>query len=139
MGAVKVLKGLSRIPRSKLSTKVQDIINRYVDVILENQIYRYLKNPDGTRKEKAGWKRFGFPIFYQSDVLEVLDILTELGVKDKRMQESIDLVVSNRGEDGRWLLKNTFNGKMFCDIEEKGKASKWITLRALRVLKRFYS
>jgi len=107
--------------------------------MLDNQIYKYLKNPDGNRKEKAGWKRFGFPVFYQSDVLEVLDILTELGVKDKRMQESVDLVVSNRDSGGRWLLKNTFNGKMLCDIEEKGKDSKWITLRALRVLKRFYS
>jgi hypothetical protein len=139
MGAVKVLKGLSRIPTNNLSKKVQDIIGRYVEVILENQIYKYLKNLDDTRKEKAGWKRFGFPIFYQSDVLEVLDILTELGVRDERMQESVDFVVSNRGKDGRWVLKNTFNGKMFCDIEEKGKASKWITLRALRVLKRFYS
>ncbi|UCH03466.1 MAG: nitrogen fixation protein NifH [Candidatus Thorarchaeota archaeon] len=139
MGAVKVLKGLSRIPKSKLSSKVQDIINRYVEAILENEIYKYLKNPDGTRKEKAGWKRFGFPIFYQSDVLEVLDILTELGVKDERMQESIDFVLANRGKDGKWLLRNTFNGKMLCDIEEKGKASKWITLRALRGLKRFYS
>ena len=139
MGAVKVLKGFSRIPRRKLSSEVQNIINRYVEVILDNQIYKYLKNPDGNRKEKAGWKRFGFPVFYQSDVLEVLDILTELGVKDKRMQESVDLVVSNRDSGGRWLLKNTFNGKMLCDIEEKGKDSKWITLRALRVLKRFYS
>ncbi|MFX0045950.1 MAG: nitrogen fixation protein NifH [Candidatus Hermodarchaeota archaeon] len=139
MGAVKVLKGLSRIPTRKLSNKVQDIMDRYVEVILENQIYKYLRNPDGTRKEKAGWKRFGFPIFYQSDVLEVLDILTELGVKDERMQESIDFVVSNRGKGGRWLLKNTFNGKMVCDIEEKGRTSKWITLRALRVLKRFHS
>ena len=139
MGAVKVLKGFSRIPRRKLSSEAQNIINRYVEVILDNQIYKYLKNPDGNRKEKAGWKRFGFPVFYQSDVLEVLDILTELGVKDKRMQESVDLVVSNRDSGGRWLLKNTFNGKMLCDIEEKGKDSKWITLRALRVLKRFYS
>ncbi|MHA2378403.1 MAG: nitrogen fixation protein NifH [Candidatus Thorarchaeota archaeon] len=139
MGAVKVLKGFSRIPTRNLSKEVQDIIGRYVEVILENQVYKYLRNPDGSRKEKAGWKRFGFPIFYQSDLLEVLDILTELGVKDERMQESIDFVVSNRGNDGRWLLKNTFNGKMLCDIEEKAKVSKWITLRALRVLKRFYS
>ncbi|MFW9805616.1 MAG: nitrogen fixation protein NifH, partial [Candidatus Thorarchaeota archaeon] len=78
-------------------------------------------------------------IFYQSDVLEVLDILTELGVKDERMQESIDLVISNRGEDGRWLLKNTFNGKMLCEIDSKNKPSKWITLRAYRVLKRYLS
>ncbi|MHA2322981.1 MAG: nitrogen fixation protein NifH, partial [Candidatus Thorarchaeota archaeon] len=72
------------------------------------------------------------------DVLEVLDILTELGVKDDRMHDSIDLVISSQ-QNGRWLLKNTYNGKMFCEIDEKNKPSKWITLRATRVLRRFHS
>ncbi|MFW9886820.1 MAG: nitrogen fixation protein NifH, partial [Candidatus Thorarchaeota archaeon] len=119
------------------SKEIREIIDDEVEVILENQIFKYLKNPDGSRKEKAGWKRFGFPLFYQSDVLEVLDALTALGVKDNRMQEAIDLVIANRGKDGKWLLKNSYNGKMLCDIEVKGKPSKWITLRALRILSRF--
>jgi len=32
-------------------------------------------------------------------------------------------------------LANTFNGKIWVDIEEKKKLSKWITLKAARVLK----
>jgi hypothetical protein len=139
MGAVKMLKGLVQIPIEKRPSSLQKIFDREVEVILENEVYRYLRNPDGTRKEKAGWKRFGFPLFYQSDVLEVLDVLTKLGVKDERMQDSIDLILSHRGDDGKWLLKNTYNGKMFCEIDEKNKVSKWITLRALRVLRRYYS
>jgi hypothetical protein len=31
----------------------------------------------------------------------------------------------------------TYNGKTWVNVEEKGKASKWVTLRALRVIKRF--
>jgi hypothetical protein len=54
------------------------------------------------------------------------------------MGPTIELVKAAQGDDGRWLLKHTFNGKMWIDIEEKHKPSKWITLRALRVLKRFY-
>ena len=138
MGGVKMLRALARIPKSQRSADLDRIINQEVEIILENGIYRYLRNPDGSRKDKAGWKRFGFPLFYQSDVLEVLDILTELGVKDERMQDSIDLVVGSQKE-GRWLLKNTYNGKMLCEIDEKHKPSKWITLRALRVLRRYYS
>ena len=107
-----------------------------METILENGIYQYLRNPDGTRKDKAGWKRFGFPLFYQSDVLEVLDILTRLGVRDDRIQTAVDLVLGAQQPDGRWLLENTFNGKMWVDIEEKGRVSKWITLRALRILRR---
>ena len=138
MGSTKVLKAFSYIPEERRSPEIKAIIGREVENILENQVYRYLRNPDGSRKEKAGWKRFGFPIYYQSDVLEVLDTLTRLGVQDERMEPSIELVKAAQGDDGRWLLKHTFNGKMWIDIEEKHKPSKWITLRALRVLKRFY-
>ncbi len=106
--------------------------------ILENQVFRYLKDADGSRKDKAGWKRFGFPLFYQSDALEVLDTLTRLGVRDERMLDAVDLVQGARGPEGRWRLKHTFNGKMWVDIEVKGEPSKWITLRALRVLRRFH-
>ena len=133
-----MLRGLASIPEDSRSNPIMTIIDREIEVILENGIYKYLKNPDGSRKEKAGWKRFGFPLFYQSDVLETLDVLTSLGVKDSRMQEAIDLVSSLRDKDGRWTLKNTYNGKMHCEIDEKGQPSKWITLRALRVLRRFY-
>ena len=139
MGGVKVLKALAAIPENQRSSDIERIIKQEVGLILDNGIFKYLKNPDGSRKEKTGWKRFGFPLFYQSDVLEVLDILTALRVKDERMQESIDLVLSKRNAHGTWDLKDTFNGKMFCEIDEKSKPSKWITLRAARVLSRYFS
>jgi hypothetical protein len=136
MGAAKMLRALSIIPQQERSKEIRSIIGREVENILENGVYRYLRNPDGTRKDKAGWKRFGFPLFYQSDALEVLDTLTRLGVHDDRMQPAVDLVLNTQQPDGKWLLNNTFNGKMWADIEEKGKPSKWITLRALRTLRR---
>jgi hypothetical protein len=139
MGRVKNLRGLATIPKAKRSKEVQKIIDKEIQVIMENGIYKYLKTPEGERKEKAGWKRFGFPLFYQSDILEVMDTLTGLGVCEDWMQESIDIILSARQDDGKWLLKHTFNGKMICDFDEKHKPSKWITLRALRVLRRFYS
>lgn len=75
---------------------------------------------------------------YQTDALEILGILTKLGYKDKRMQEAVDFVVSKQNTQGRWVLENTFNGRFQVNIEEKGKPSKWVTLNALKVLKRFY-
>jgi hypothetical protein len=76
---------------------------------------------------------------YQTDVLEVLGILTGLGVKDERMQEAVDLVLAKQDEQGKWKLESTFNGRFQTNIEQKGKSSKWITLNALKVLKRFYN
>jgi hypothetical protein len=54
------------------------------------------------------------------------------------MEPAINLVLDAQQGDGSWLLKHTFNGKMWADIEVKHEPSKWITLRALRTLKRYY-
>lgn len=137
MGRTKLLKAFSMIPQDKRDPEMERIIDLEVEEILENLVYKYLRNPDGSRKEKAGWKRFGFPLFYQADLLEVLDTLTRLGVKDERMRDSVDLVINAQQSDGKWLLKNTYNGKMWMDIEEKHKPSKWITLRAMCVLNKW--
>ncbi len=138
MGLCKVLKCFSVFPKQYRSRIINTIIDQVVEIILENQIYKYLRNPDGTRKEKAGWKRFGFPLFYNSDVLEILDTLARLKIRDARTQDALNLVLETQQPDGKWLLKHSFNGKFWHDIEKKGQPSKWITLRALCVL-RFYS
>jgi len=138
MGMMKVLRGLAAIPENQRPAPLQALLKKDVEVTLENRIFWYLRAPDGSRKVKQGWTRFGFPLFYQSDALEVLDTLTRLNVRDERMQDAIDLVLAGRGSDGKWRLQNTFNGKMWHDIDVKGQPSKWITLRALRVLRRLY-
>jgi hypothetical protein len=138
MGAVKMLRSLSTIPRERRSVNITSIIDREVESVLENGVYSYLRNSNGSRKDKSGWKKFGFPLFYQSDALELLDTLTRLGVHDDRMLDTVKLVSDTQRPDGRWLLENTYNGKMWVDFEEKKKSSKWITLRALRALRRFH-
>jgi hypothetical protein len=138
MGRTKILKAFSRIPEYKRDLEMKRIIELEIEKILENQVYMYLKNPNGSRKEKRGWKRFGFPLFYQADILEVMLTLTRLGVKDERMQEALDVILDAQQKDGKWLLKDSFNGKMWIDIEEKHKPSKWVTLRAMIVIKNWY-
>jgi hypothetical protein len=139
MGGVKPLLAFSMIPQNERSKDMREIIKRGIEIYLENEVFMYLRDEKGKRKEKFGWTRFGFPLFYQSDALEVLDMLTRFGVKDARMKKALDLVTSKQNDEGRWRLENSFNGKMWANIEEKGKPSKWITLKAIRVLKRYYS
>jgi len=45
--------------------------------------------------------------------------------------DALAAVRAARGADGRWLMKNSFNGKTLIDIEEKGAPARWITLRSL--------
>jgi hypothetical protein len=74
---------------------------------------------------------------YWSDVLETTAVLVKLGYgDDPRLSNALRLILSKQDEQGRWRLENTLNGKMWADIEEKRQPSKWVTLRALRALKR---
>lgn len=134
MGATKILKAFSMIPPEKRSHRMRTIINHETEKILENRVYKYLRNTDGSRKDKYGWKRFGFPLFYQADLLEIMMTLTRLGVHDDRMSDALMIIKETQQKDGKWLLKDGFNGKMWTGIEEKNKPSKWITLRAMYVL-----
>jgi hypothetical protein len=136
MGVVKAQKALSEIPPGKRSTEVQHTINQGTEYLLKHHIHKRSHNLSKT--SKPGWLRFGFPLMYGTDVLEILGILTRLGCRDERMQEAVDVVVSKQDSNGIWKLANTFNGRFLVDIEEKSRPSKWITLNALRVLKEYY-
>jgi hypothetical protein len=137
MGVVKSLKALAEIPADKRTKDVAETIEKGAEYMLKHRIHK--RSHDLAQVSKPGWLRFGFPLMYQNDVLEVLGILTKLGYRDERMQEAIDLVVSKQNEAGQWNLENTFNGRFQTNIEQKGKPSKWITLNALTALKRVYS
>lgn len=135
MGVVKSLKALAEIPAEKRSKTVNDTIERGVEYMLKHHIHKRSHNL--SKVSKPGWLKFGFPLMYQTDVLEILGILTSLGCKDERMQEAVDLVIAKQDEQGRWNLENTFNGRFQTNIEQKGSNSKWITLNALNALKGF--
>jgi hypothetical protein len=96
------------------------------------------ETPDLHYREKPGWLRFGFPLSYNSDTLEALLALAAVGEPRRPEYEAaIAAVESARGSDGRWRMRNSHNGKMIADVETKGAPSKWITLRALQVLRDF--
>jgi hypothetical protein len=88
-------------------------------------------------KPNRSWWKFGYPIFYISDMLEILEVLGALGYANhERLDAAYQLLLDKQDEEGRWRLEYTYNGKTWVDVEQKGKPSKWVTLRALRVLKR---
>jgi hypothetical protein len=136
MGVVKALKALAEIPVQLRTDATQKTINQGVEYLLNHHIYK--KSHDYTSVSKPGWLKLGFPLMYQTDILEILLILAKLNCRDERMKDAVDTVLSKQGPQGRWNLENSYNGKFLTNIEKKGKPSKWITLNALRVLKYFY-
>ena len=92
----------------------------------------------GEKAPKPGWLKFGFPLNYNSDILEALFALSRVGTSmSSALEEPLRVVRSKMTDQGTWKLENSLNGKMWADVEEKGKPSKWLTLTALRVLAHF--
>ncbi|MCB2174314.1 MAG: hypothetical protein KQH57_00760 [Actinomycetales bacterium] len=132
MGVVKALKALATIPADRRSPEVERTLADGAEFLLRHHVHK--RSHDLTQDSKPGWRRFGFPLMYQTDVLEILGILTSLGYRDERMAEALDLVAGKADADGRWRLASTFNDRFVVPIETKGEPSRWVTLRALQVL-----
>jgi hypothetical protein len=133
-GAVKALRALANLPPALQSYKVKKATAATAEFLLSHDLakadYPYRESISGE------WFKFGFPLSYTSDVLEASLALCEAGYgRDPRLKNAIKLIRSKRDAEGRWSMKHSLNGKMWSDIEVKGKPSKWVTLRATRVLK----
>jgi hypothetical protein len=137
MGVVKTMKALAEIPCRYRNQAVNKTLDSGAEYLLKHHIFKRSRNLD--KISKPQWTRFGFPLMYQSDTLEIMGILTRLDYKDKRMQEALDLILSKQNNKGQWNLESTFNGRYIVSIEKKDKPSKWVTLNALRILKDYYS
>jgi hypothetical protein len=83
------------------------------------------------------WQRFSFPMFWHYDVLRGLDYLRDAGIKpDGRIREAIETVIARRHQNGRWPMNLVHPEYIPLKMETGvGSASRWNTLRALRVLR----
>jgi hypothetical protein len=138
-GAIKAMLALGRIPPSLRTQRMQTAIQQGIAFLLSHDpaVADY---PFGMgNKPSSSWFKFGYPLGYITDVLQNLEVLASLGhAQDPRLARALDLVVSKQDRQGRWMLEYSYNGKTWVDIEKKGEPSKWVTLRALRVLKTAY-
>jgi hypothetical protein len=134
-GAVRVLWALARVPPAGRTPAVESAIQASADFLLRYDIAK--ANYPHKERVSSSWFKFGYPLGYVTDVLLNLEALAEAGWGgDERLREGVDLMLSKRDEQGRWRMEYTYNGKMWADVEQKGRPSKWVTLRALRALKR---
>jgi len=134
-GAVKAMKALAAVSPEQRTPAMEWAIEAGVEFLFSRDPavadYPY------TQRVSSTWFKFGFPLSYWSDVLESTAVLAELGYgNDPRLASAMEFILSKQDTRGRWKLENSLNGKMWVDIEEKKKPSKWVTLRVLRVLKR---
>jgi hypothetical protein len=136
-GAVKALLGLARIPSAVRSPLVNAAIDQGRAFLLSRDpaVADYPMGWGNTRPN-GSWFRLGFPSGYVADVLQTLEALCELGAaREPRLRRAVEWLVSRQDADGRWRNEYAYNGKTWVDVERQGQPSRWVTLRACRVLR----
>ncbi len=135
------LAAFAATPKAKRTAAVERAVARGAEFYLERKL-----SEEGTRY--APWFRFHYPTHYFYDVLVGLDVLTELGYGgDRRLQPAVSILRNKQRRDGTWVLDRVHPDEGPAGgprarkvrplaLERAGEPSKWITLTALRVLKR---
>jgi hypothetical protein len=129
-----VLEGLLEYERARRkSAAVTKARKRAENYLLERRMFRSLRTGEVIDKR---WLRFSFPTFWHYDVLRGLDYLRNAGIKpDSRVSDAIETVIERRHQNGRWPLNLLHPEHIPLEMETGvGRASRWNTLRALRVL-----
>jgi hypothetical protein len=133
-----VLEGLLEYERARGKTPaVTKARKRAENYLLERRMFRSLRSGEIVKKR---WLRFAFPTFWHYDVLRGLDYLRSAGIKPEgRANDAIEVVIERRHQNGRWPMNLLHPEHIPLEMETgTGSASRWNTLRALRVL-RWYS
>jgi hypothetical protein len=133
----KVMMAFSRLPAEQRSPLVKRAIEAGVDYFFTSDPATADFPGEMAPMPDRRWWKFHFPVVGM-DILQVAEALTALGYgADPRLANTLDLIRSKQNESGRWSLEKNYGywHKWWVDYGPINKPNKWVTLRALRVLK----
>lgn len=121
--------------KSPAVTKARKRAENYLP---ERRLFRSLRTGEVIDNR---WRRFSFPTFWRYDVLRGLDYLRNAGIQpESRLREAIEIVTERRHQNARWPLNLLHPEHIPLEMETGvGSASRWNTLRALRVMRWYHS
>lgn len=134
-GAVKVMLAFGKWPQARHTPLIERAIAEGIDFLFSTDP-ALADYPSGLNDHpSSNWWKFGFPVFYVTDLLQNAEALVSLGYQhDPRMAHALDLIRNKRDDEGRWHMEYVYGSKTWGDFGRKGLPNKWVTLRALRVL-----
>jgi hypothetical protein len=135
-GATKVMLAFSHLPGDRRTPLIESAIQQGADFLLNtNPAGADYPTRHGARPAREWWK-FGFPVFYITDILQITESLVSLGyASDARLSNALQLIREKQDEQGRWALEFGYPGKTWGDYGPLNEPNKWVTLRALKVMK----
>jgi hypothetical protein len=136
---INVLEGLLEYERATGGTpESQEARKSGEEYLLKRNLFRRLSTGEPADER---FLHFLHPNRWRYDVLRALDYFRSCAIligadPDPRLGEAIDHVRSKRLEDGTWPLDWSPTGRVWFEVDDgQGKPSRWVTLRAMRVLR----
>jgi len=134
-GAAKVMLAFSLLPIERRTPLVERAIQQGVDFFFSVDPATAAYPSGYSAKPSGNWWKFGFPVFYITDLLQIVEALVALGYgSDPRLSNALQLICDKQDEHGRWSLDYDYTGKTWTDFGPRRQPNPWVTLRALRVL-----
>lgn len=125
-----------KLPKERRTPLIEKAIQQGVDFIFSVNPAQALWPSGYAPKPSGNWWKFGFPVFYISDLLQMAEAMALLGYgSDKRMADTLQLIRDKQDGQGRWALEFSYEDKTWLDFGANKQPNKRVTLRALRVLK----
>jgi hypothetical protein len=137
-GTICPTEAFSELRKENITEQMKQATEKGAEFLLMHHLFQ--ADHHDYRVINQTWLKLSFPWFYGYNILRGLDVLTKLGhTNDERLNDAIEILLQKRQANGTWILENAPIGRMQTNVEVKGKPSKWITMIALRVLKRLSS
>lgn len=134
-GGTKVMLAFGKLPHKERTPLIRRAIQKGLDFLLSVDPSTAGYPNDYSTKPSASWWKFGFPVFYVTDLLQIAEALAGLGCgSDSRLHNLMDFIQSKKDDHGRWPMEHHYTGKMWVDFGHNRIPNKWVTLRARRVL-----
>ncbi len=108
------------------------------EYLLERSLFRRRSTGEPADEQ---FLRFVHPSRWRYDVLRALNYFRSAGIltgaaPDPRLGQAVDYVRSRRLADGSWPVDWSLPGRVWFEVDDgEGKPSRWVTLRAMRVLR----
>jgi len=135
-GGAKVMLAFSVLPKTRRTPLIEHAIQHGVDFLYSVDPAEASYPSGFSDKPSGNWWKFGFPVFYVTDILQIAEALVGLGYGgDPRLTNALTFIREKQDEDGRWPMEYSYSGKTWVDFGPKKAPNKWVTLRAMRVLK----
>jgi len=135
---ISVLEGFLTYQKAGYTYRIEEIENARESAECFMLLHQLFLSDNTGEIINKDFLKLTYPSRWRYDILRALDYFQQANITwDKRMEKAIGVIQIKRKSNGTWSMQAAHPGQVHFVMEKAGKASRWNTLRALRVFEHF--